>query len=66
VTGTKKRTVPAKVKRKPPKPQAASAAQHKRFAEAAREIEADETGKEFERAFRKIVPPKLPGQKAKS
>jgi hypothetical protein len=65
VTGAKKRTVPAKAKRKPPKPQAASAAQHKRFVEAAREIEADETGKEFERAFRKVVPPKLAAKKTK-
>jgi len=59
VTGTRKATK-AKPKRKPPKPQAASAVQHKRFVEAAREIGADETGAEFERAFRKIVPPKMP------
>ena len=52
-------------KRKPPKPQAASKAQHKRFVDAAREAGADQTGEEFEQAFRKIVPPKLPG-KAKS
>jgi len=62
VTGRKK-PVAAKAKRKPPKPQAASKAQHKRFVEAAREIGADETGAEFERAFRKIVPPKIPGRK---
>lgn len=55
--------VKAKPKRKPPKPQASSKAQHARFVEAAREAGADETGKEFERAFRKIVPPKLPGKK---
>lgn len=57
-----KKAAPAKPKRKPPKPQAASKSQHSRFVEAAREVGADETGKEFERAFRKIVPPKLPGK----
>jgi hypothetical protein len=62
VTGPKK-AAPAKPKRKPPKPQAASKAQHKRFVEAAREAGADETGAEFERAFRKIVPSKLPSSK---
>ncbi len=61
MTGTRK-VAKAKAKRKPPKPQAASAAQHKRFVEAAREAGADETGAEFERLFRKIVPPKLPGK----
>jgi hypothetical protein len=59
VTGRKK-PVAAKPIRKPPKPQAASKAQHARFVKAAREAEADETGEAFERAFRKIVPPKLP------
>jgi hypothetical protein len=62
VTGTKK-AAPAKPKRKPPKPQAASKSQHAAFVKAAREMGADETGKDFERAFRKIVPPKLPGKK---
>jgi hypothetical protein len=32
--------------------------QRERFIEAAREHGVDETGEEFERAFRKIVPPK--------
>lgn len=32
--------------------------QFERFKEAARKIGADETGKEFERVFKKIVPPK--------
>lgn len=32
--------------------------QSKRFIEAARQIEADETGEAFRRAFEKIVPPK--------
>jgi hypothetical protein len=30
----------------------------KRIKEMAREVEADETGKEFERAFKKLVPDK--------
>ena len=53
---------PVKPKRKPPKPQAASKAQHARFVKAAQEMGADETGKDFEAVFRKIVPPKLPGK----
>jgi hypothetical protein len=32
--------------------------QSKRFVEAARQIEADESGEAFRRAFEKIVPPK--------
>jgi hypothetical protein len=36
------------------------AAQKKRFIETARELESDETGEAFERAFGKIVPPKQP------
>jgi hypothetical protein len=32
--------------------------QFKRFVETAREHEVDESGKEFERAFKKVVPPK--------
>jgi hypothetical protein len=36
--------------------------QSKRFIEAARQIEADETGEAFRRAFEKIVPPKPPKQ----
>lgn len=35
-------------------------AESQRFIDAAREIGADETGEAFERAFGKIVPPKLP------
>ncbi len=31
-----------------------------RFKETARELGADETGETFERAFKKIVPPKKP------
>lgn len=37
--------------------------QAKRFEEVAREIGCDETGEAFERAFGKIVPPKLPEPK---
>jgi hypothetical protein len=37
--------------------------QARRFRDAAREIGADETGKAFEAAFGKIVPPKRPGDK---
>lgn len=33
------------------------AKQHERFKEVAREHGADESGKEFERAFKKVVPP---------
>jgi 5'-3' exonuclease len=37
----------------------------RRLQETAREIEADETGEAFERAFKKIVQPKLPkGERA--
>lgn len=36
----------------------AQPSQRKRFEEMAREVGADETGESFERAFRKIVPPK--------
>lgn len=31
----------------------------RRFIETARELNADETGKDFERAFKKIVTPKI-------
>lgn len=34
-------------------------AQSERFIEAARSICVDESGKEFERAFRKIIPPRV-------
>lgn len=49
--------MPAK-KSKPEDPKT----QHERFKEAAREHGADESGKEFERAFGKIVPPKKPSK----
>ena len=41
-------------------------AQTKRFIDKARELEADETGKRFERALGKIVPPKRRGDPVKS
>jgi hypothetical protein len=53
-----------------PKPQARSPAkqaekakekpQHERFIEAAHAVGVDVTGKEFERLFKKVVPPKRP------
>lgn len=39
--------------------------QSERFKETARKLEADESGKPFERALKKIVPPKQ-GQKPRS
>ena len=45
-------TKPAKAKKK-----AKEKTQRERFIEAAREIGVDETGKEFERLFRKVIPP---------
>jgi hypothetical protein len=43
-----------------PKPKKRDIAQSQRFKEAARAIGADESGQAFDRAFRKIVPPKIP------
>jgi hypothetical protein len=43
-------------KRPAPKPD--DPEQSKRFIETARQIEADETGETFRRAFERIVPPK--------
>ena len=40
------------------KPKRDAKEQSKRFIEKARELEADETGEEFERTFKKVVPPK--------
>lgn len=37
--------------------------QRQRFIEAAKEVEADETGESFDKAFGKIVPPVKPHQK---
>lgn len=44
-------------KKKPPDPN--EKPQRERFIEAAREVGVDESGEEFERAFRRIVPPKF-------
>ncbi len=46
-------------KKKPPPPD--EKPQRERFIEAAREAGVDETGEAFERAFRKVVPPKKAG-----
>ena len=43
---------------KPSVPKPDDPEQSRRFVEAARQIEADETGEAVDRAFRKIVPPK--------
>lgn len=45
-------------KKNPPDPN--EKPQHERFKEAAREHGADESGKAFERAFKKVVPPAKP------
>ncbi len=46
-----------------PKPRYTDKAQSERFIETARERGIEETGEAFERAFKKIVPPRLrPGQ----
>ena len=50
--------------RKPASQKPDDPAQSKRFVETAREIEADESGDAFRRAFEKIVPPKPPIPKA--
>ncbi len=46
-------------KKKPPPPD--EKPQRERFIEAARQAGVDETGEAFERAFKKIVPPKRSG-----
>lgn len=48
---------------KPAVPKPDDPEQSKRFVETAREIEADETGEAFRRAFARIVPPKSPTPK---
>jgi hypothetical protein len=50
---TKHKPAPKRANPKPDDP-----VQSKRFVEAAREIEADESGEAFRRALEKIVPPK--------
>ena len=51
-------------KRKPPDPN--EKPQRERFIEAAKEVGVDESGEEFERAFKRIVPPKPSPQKPNS
>ncbi len=48
-----------------PKPKPDDKEQSKRFIEKAREIEADECGEAFERAFKKILPEKTPKSREK-
>lgn len=55
----------AKAVRKKPqrkKPKVSDQKQAERFIETARQFGADETGKTFEDAFKKIVPPKAKNQ----
>jgi hypothetical protein len=40
------------------------AERHKRFVEMAREVQASDDPKDFEQAFKKIVPPKRPGNRS--
>jgi hypothetical protein len=49
----KKAGVPKKAK---PKPKLTDTKQSERFIETARELGVDESGKEFEKAFRAVVP----------
>lgn len=51
-----------KAKQKPP-PKPTKAEQRRRFIEAAKAVEADENGDAFEKAFKAIVPPKIPAVK---
>jgi len=53
---TKRNRDQPETKRRVPKPD--DPEQSRRFVKAARQIEADETGEAFRRAFEKIVPPK--------
>jgi hypothetical protein len=43
-----------------PKPKLTDAERHKRFVDMAREVEASEDPKDFEKAFKKVAPPKRP------
>jgi hypothetical protein len=44
--------------RKPPKPKLTDAERHKRFVDMAREVGASEDAKDFEKAFKRVVPSK--------
>lgn len=50
---------------KQPKPKKDEKPQSERFKDMARQVEADESGEAFERAFRKIVEPKLPEKRSR-
>lgn len=50
--------MPSKIKPKPPK--LTDAERHKRFVDMAKEVEASEDPKAFERAFKKVVAPPKP------
>ena len=43
-------------------PELTPAEQFKRFRETVKKLDVDETGKDLERAFKKVVPPKRPKQ----
>jgi hypothetical protein len=49
----------------PSKPKLTDAERHKRFVDMAREVEASEDPKDFEKAFNEIVRPKDKGQSPK-
>jgi len=45
------------------KPKLTDAERHKRFVEMAREVEASDDPKDFERAFERVVTPRPPGRR---
>jgi hypothetical protein len=47
-----------------PKPKLTDAERHKRFVDMAREVEASEDPKDFEKAFKKVASPKRPKAEA--
>lgn len=55
--------MPSKTKPKAIKRKDEDKTQRERFIEAARAVGVDETGKEFEKALRKLVPPTLQARK---
>jgi hypothetical protein len=57
---TKARTTRTPAVKPPPSRKIEDKVQYERFREAARELGADEDPDAFDRAFRKIVPPKSP------
>jgi hypothetical protein len=66
--GPDERKLLAVFARKPkakPRPKLTDAERHKRFVEMAREVQASEDAKDFEKAFDKVVPVKSPPAKKK-